>query len=288
MSSPSAGRSRARPDLEQQKKLAKELLRRVSRRRQRGTSRAFAPSCPTRSASRSPTRSSCSRASTASRAGATLKHAHRVSAADERRAAARAHSRTRVSDRDANALRRLLERHAELRAQHQRADLRLRLARARRSCATMSRWSTCCSSSAPIPIGAATGGRADSTRCTARRGDAAERLIAAGAIPDACAAAHLDRLDLLADMIAADPSRVHERGGDGQTPLHFARSRAVVDLLLAAGADIDARDVDHRSTRGGVDAGRRRATGEIADRDRASISSSAAHRPTSFSRRRSA
>jgi len=79
-------------------------------------------------------------------------------------------------------------------------------------------------------------------------GDAAERLIAAGAIPDACAAAHLDRLDLLARMIAADPSRVHERGGDGQTPLHFAQSRAVIDLLLTAGADIDARDVDHRAT----------------------------------------
>jgi ankyrin repeat protein len=49
-------------------------------------------------------------------------------------------------------------------------------------------------------------------------------------------------------MIADDPARVHERGGDGQMPLHFARSRAVVDMLLAAGADIDARDVDHRST----------------------------------------
>src|SRR6267154_457028 len=79
-------------------------------------------------------------------------------------------------------------------------------------------------------------------------GAAADRLIAAGAIPDACAAAHLDRLDLLSRMIAEDPARVHERGGDGQTPLHFATSRAVVDMLLDAGADIDARDVDHRST----------------------------------------
>src|SRR4051812_8295534 len=79
-------------------------------------------------------------------------------------------------------------------------------------------------------------------------GATAERLIARGAIPDACAAANIDRPDLLAKLLADDPSRVHERGGDGQTPLHFARSRAVVDILLNAGADIDARDVDHRST----------------------------------------
>ncbi len=76
----------------------------------------------------------------------------------------------------------------------------------------------------------------------------ADRLIAAGAIPDACAAAHLDRPDLLSRMITDDPARAHERGGDGQTPLHFAKSRAVVDLLLAAGADIETRDVDHRAT----------------------------------------
>lgn len=79
-------------------------------------------------------------------------------------------------------------------------------------------------------------------------GVVADRLIKAGAIPDACAAAHLDRPDLLARILAEDPARVHERGGDGQRPLHFARSRAVVDRLIAAGAELDARDVDHRAT----------------------------------------
>lgn len=79
-------------------------------------------------------------------------------------------------------------------------------------------------------------------------GAAAARLLAGGATPDACALAHLDRADLLREMLAADPERVHERGGDGQTPLHFARSTEVADLLLDAGADIDARDLDHRAT----------------------------------------
>jgi ankyrin repeat protein len=76
----------------------------------------------------------------------------------------------------------------------------------------------------------------------------AQRLIAAGATIDACAAAHLDRADLLSSLIAADPARVSERGGDGKMPLHLARSRRVVDILLASGADIDGRDIDHRST----------------------------------------
>lgn len=79
-------------------------------------------------------------------------------------------------------------------------------------------------------------------------GAVADRLIEAGAVPDACAAAHLGRLDLLRSILDADAARVHERGGDGQTPLHFASSRAVVDLLLERGALLDARDVDHRGT----------------------------------------
>jgi ankyrin repeat protein len=95
-------------------------------------------------------------------------------------------------------------------------------------------------------------------------GETAERLIAAGAVPDACAAAQLDRPELLARLIAEDPARVHERGGDGQTPLHFAKSPAVVDLLLAAGADIDARDVDHRSTPAEWMLKRRRGAGRFA------------------------
>ena len=82
----------------------------------------------------------------------------------------------------------------------------------------------------------------------AAQGPVADRLLAAGAVPDACAAARLDHPDLLRRILASDPSRVHERGGDGQTPLHFARSPEVVDMLLRAGADPDARDIDHRST----------------------------------------
>jgi len=78
--------------------------------------------------------------------------------------------------------------------------------------------------------------------------ETAALLLRAGAEPDACAAAHLGDVDLLRRLLDQKPDRVHERGGDGQTPLHFAADTVVADLLLDGGADVDARDVDHRST----------------------------------------
>ena len=73
-------------------------------------------------------------------------------------------------------------------------------------------------------------------------------LIARGAIVDAHAASRLGMLARLRELVAADPAVVHARGGDGQTPLHFASSVEVATFLLDRGADIDALDVDHEST----------------------------------------
>ena len=83
--------------------------------------------------------------------------------------------------------------------------------------------------------------------------DSAEPELAAyaierGAIVDAHAAARLGMLDRLRELVSRDPSVVHARGGDGQTPLHFARTPEAARYLLDCGADIDARDVDHEST----------------------------------------
>ena len=46
--------------------------------------------------------------------------------------------------------------------------------------------------------------------------------IERGATVEAPAAARLGLLDRLRELIARDPSVVHARGGDGQTPLHCA------------------------------------------------------------------
>jgi ankyrin repeat protein len=73
-------------------------------------------------------------------------------------------------------------------------------------------------------------------------------LIERGARVDVHAAARLGMMDTLAELIQVDPALVHARGGDGQTPLHFAPSIEVAAFLLDHGADIDARDIDHEST----------------------------------------
>jgi ankyrin repeat protein len=49
-------------------------------------------------------------------------------------------------------------------------------------------------------------------------------------------------------MLRADPALVHAKGGDGCTPLHFARDIETARLLLDNGAAVDARDDDHNST----------------------------------------
>jgi ankyrin repeat protein len=76
----------------------------------------------------------------------------------------------------------------------------------------------------------------------------ARYAVERGATVDAHAAARLGMLDKLRDLISADPERVHEKGGDGQTPLHFASTIEIAEYLLSQGADINARDVDHEST----------------------------------------
>jgi ankyrin repeat protein len=72
--------------------------------------------------------------------------------------------------------------------------------------------------------------------------------IERGAIVDVHAAARLGLLERLRELVAADPQLVHARGGDGQTPLHFASTVKIAEYLLDHGAEIDARDVDHEST----------------------------------------
>src|SRR3954465_15730548 len=72
--------------------------------------------------------------------------------------------------------------------------------------------------------------------------------IKRGAIVDAHAAARLGMMEQLRELIAVEPTLVQARGGDGQTPLHFASTVQVAEFLLEHGAGIDARDVDHEST----------------------------------------
>ena len=75
--------------------------------------------------------------------------------------------------------------------------------------------------------------------------DVAAYAIERGAIVDVHAAARLGMLTRLQELISQDPTLVHARGGDGQTPLHFASTIPIAAYLLDHGARIDA--ARHRS-----------------------------------------
>ena len=76
----------------------------------------------------------------------------------------------------------------------------------------------------------------------------AEYLIERGATIDAHAAAGLDMSETLAELIREDPKVVNAPGSDGMSPLHFAATPRIAELLLAHGADINLRDRDHNGT----------------------------------------
>lgn len=78
--------------------------------------------------------------------------------------------------------------------------------------------------------------------------DVARHVLERGARLTVHAAAGLGLLDELERLLDGDPALVDAKGGDGCTPLHFARDEEVARMLLARGAKIDARDDDHDST----------------------------------------
>jgi ankyrin repeat protein len=75
-----------------------------------------------------------------------------------------------------------------------------------------------------------------------------EYLIQRGADVTPHVLAGLGLVQRLQTILDERPDHVNKKGGDGCTPLHFARTAEVAQLLVERGADIDARDDDHHST----------------------------------------
>ena len=78
--------------------------------------------------------------------------------------------------------------------------------------------------------------------------DTADHLIKLGARFDVWSAATHGRLDHLRELITQYSDLVNARGGDGQTPLHFAANAQIAKFLIESGADLELRDIDHEST----------------------------------------
>lgn len=76
----------------------------------------------------------------------------------------------------------------------------------------------------------------------------ARHLISRGAKLTAHGAARLGWLNELRAIVDAYPAVVHEKGGDGQSPLHWSKTVEIADFLLDHGAGVDARCDDHHST----------------------------------------
>ena len=73
-------------------------------------------------------------------------------------------------------------------------------------------------------------------------------LIERGATIDAHAAAGLDMIETLETLIRENPDVVSAPGCDGMSPLHFAATPRIAELLLKHDADINLRDRDHWGT----------------------------------------
>ena len=80
-----------------------------------------------------------------------------------------------------------------------------------------------------------------------------EYLIEQGASVDAHSAAGLDMSETLAELIRENPEVVNALGSDGMSPLHFAATPRIAELLLEHGADINLRDLDHNGNSSAMD-----------------------------------
>lgn len=73
-------------------------------------------------------------------------------------------------------------------------------------------------------------------------------LIERGARLDAHSAARLGMFKKLQEFVEADPNVINLKGGNGQTPLHFASTIEIASYLVDRGAEIDAIDTWREST----------------------------------------